>query len=900
MKKNRLIIWNIAAIAAMFLVLSCASDPSDAGKNIAMMATGTMSQEGSDRVQQMASLSDDAANTDTGPVRRRADQTPIPLQNSVIEYEWAEPVRTGEIELFWWNWEGSLALPRAYSVSWWNGSEFVPVTGAAGLGLVVGQYNTTTFDEVETTRLRLDVEAAQQIRQSLLEWRVFQAPDARNLTPIVSTNGDRTVMLGAETWLSGRITSVSPVSEMEWIKVSGPGDVTFTGGDTSEATAVFSAPGEYTLAFTARKGGRTVDSELAVTVALPPAGERLDVVYTKNYTIDNPLWNDRAKALITQWIPWCISQIEDSSLSTGGLDNFIEAAKALKGQPHATHKGFVFSNAWVHQTIESMCIALMVDPRGDREMIAAQSHMKSTLERWIPIVLAAQESDGYLHTAYTLRDTDRWQHRWQPSQRPAHEGYVAGYFIESAINHYTMTDGADLRLYNAAKRLADCWVANIGPEEGKTVWWDEHQEMEQALVRFGRFVNDMEGGGNGDRYIALAKFLLDSRSGGNEYSQSHVVPTRQYEAVGHAVRAVYTYSAMSDIAAETRDPDYQGAVMSIWDNLVNKKYYVTGGVGSGDTSEGFGVNYALRNDAYCESCSSCGLVFFQHKLNLAYHDASYVDQYEETMYNALLGSMSMDGRTFWYQNPLTDVVDRYGWHNCPCCVGNIPRTLLMIPTWTYVTSPTGIYVNMFIGSTINVERAVGTDVEMVQKTDYPWSGRVSITVNPSEDKEFTLYVRVPDRKTSELYDSTPAVSGLLSLSVNGRTVEPVVDRGYAAIKRTWRKGDTVDFELPMEVQRVTADERIEADRGKVALRYGPMIYNFEEVDNGSAINEGSLGGGALRAEWDPSMMGGMMVIRGSWADGKPMTAIPNYARMNRNPPRDPAVRTPRSNVWVGR
>ncbi len=234
---------------------------------------------------------------------------------------------------------------------------------------------------------------------------------------------------------------------------------------------------------------------------------------------------------------------------------------------------------------------------------------------------------------------------------------MAGYFIESAINHYTMTDGADLRLYNAAKKLADCWVANIGPGEGQTVWWDEHQEMEQALVRFGRFVNDMEGAGKGDSYIALAKFLLDSRSGGNEYSQSHVPPTQQYEAVGHAVRAVYTYSAMSDIAAETRDPEYQSAVMSLWDNMVNKKYYVTGGVGSGDTSEGFGENYALRNDAYCESCSSCGLVFFQHKLNLAYHDASYVDQYEETMYNALLCSMSMDGRTFWYQNPLTAVVD---------------------------------------------------------------------------------------------------------------------------------------------------------------------------------------------------------------------------------------------------
>ena len=187
----------------------------------------------------------------------------------------------------------------------------------------------------------------------------------------------------------------------------------------------------------------------------------------------------------------------------------------------------------------------------------------------------------------------------------------------------------------AAKKLADCWVANIGP--GKKEWFDGHQEMEQALVRFGRFVNDQEGNRRGDAYIALAKFLLDSRRGGSEYDQSHLPPGQQYEAVGHAVRATYFYSGMADIAAETHDRDYQSAVISLWDNMVNKKYYLTGGIGSGETSEGFGPNYSLRNEAYCETCSSCGLVFFQYKLNLAYHDAKYADLYEQTMYNALLG-----------------------------------------------------------------------------------------------------------------------------------------------------------------------------------------------------------------------------------------------------------------------
>jgi DUF1680 family protein len=241
--------------------------------------------------------------------------------------------------------------------------------------------------------------------------------------------------------------------------------------------------------------------------------------------------------------------------------------------------------------------------------------------------------------------------------------------------------------------------------------------MEQALVRFGRFVNDMEGGGKGQKYVELAKFLLDSRYNAavnlardrQEYDQSHLPVIQQYEAVGHAVRAVYTYSGMADVAVETHDPDYQSAVKSIWDNIVNKKYYVTGGVGSGETSEGFGGNYSLRNGAYCESCSSCGEIFFQWKMNLAYHDARYLDLYEETMYNALLGSTDLEGVNFFYTNPLDANEPRTPWHVCPCCVGNIPRTLLMLPTWVYAKSAGGVYVNLFVGSTITVENG-RTDV----------------------------------------------------------------------------------------------------------------------------------------------------------------------------------------------
>lgn len=799
-----------------------------------------------------------------------------------VQYDWSQPISTKQIEVYWWDDRQGVRLPKACRLKYWDGKEFVPVKNASGLGVAGDTFNSTTFDEVATAKLRLEMDSDAEFSTGVLEWRVYDSGKSPAFPPSAVAGIDRSVMLSGKTYLAGTVRSLKTGAEgasTAWSKASGPGEVAFADAKALETTATFSAPGDYVLKLTATESGLSGSSTLNVAVVTPPPADRLDVVYTKRYQIDSPLWNERAKALIVNWIPHCIDYINRTNLTQGqgGIDNFVEAAKALRGEPHGRHKGYVFANAWVHQTVESMSIALMVDPRGDAEIIKAQELMKATLEDWIPKILAAQEPDGYLQTAYTLADRQRWSERWSPRNRGDHEGYVAGYFIESAINHYTLTEGKDKRLYNAAKKLADCWVANLGP--GKKDWYDGHQEMEQALVRFGRFVNDMEGGGRGDSYVQLARFLLDCRKNGSEYDQSHVPVQQQYEAVGHAVRATYSYSAMADVAAETHDVDYQSAVMSLWDNMVNRKYYVTGGIGSGETSEGFGPNYSLRNNAYCESCSSCGLIFFQYKMNLAYHDAKYADLYEETMYNALLGSMDLAGKNFYYDNALVGGRPRYPWHACPCCVGNIPRTLLMVPTWTYVKGADGLYVNLFIGSTINVEKVAGTDVQMVQKTDYPWSGDVTLTVNPKEAKEFTVYVRVPNRATSRIYTTTPAVEGLKSLRVNGETVTPKVVNGYAAVRRQWKKGDRIEFSLPMEVQRIKADERVVADRGRVALRYGPLIYNVEQADQPNVDQR--IGAAPLVTAWRPDLLGGVLTIKGQWADGSPLLAIPNYARNNR-------------------
>lgn len=857
---------------------------------IAEVTSNTRASEG-----RLSAVNDDKAPLDAAtrgngfyPVWPHAA---IDGKTSWLQYEWPKAVRFDHVSLMWAidaqrkiAFEGSgfagFTAPASYRFLFWNGAEFEPVKNAHSAEIKAAEFSETHFDAVTTNRLRIEVDPGAR-GAALLEWRVYSCGSQPLLPALVHAGLDRSVVLDAATYLHGEATWLRGARQngVHWSKKSGPGAVQFDDASSAVTTARFAEPGEYVLQLAA-EGVAPGEAVVHVKVVDTPPSERLDVVYTQPYAISSSFWKARTKALIVNWIPHCIRMCERTDIprmrGDGGIDNFIEAAKANRGEAHGEHKGFVFSNAWVHQTVESMCIALMIDAEGDSEILSAQKMMHATLERWIPIILAAQMSDGYLQTAYTLADRKEWPERWSADHRGNHEGYVSGYFIESAINHYTLTNGRDLRLYEAAKRLADCWVAHLGP--GKKAWFDGHQEMEQALVRFGRFVNDVEGNHRGDAYIALAKFLLDSRLGGSEYDQSHLPPGQQYEAVGHAVRAMYFYSGMADVAAETKDRDYQSAVISLWDNMVNRKYYVTGGIGSGETSEGFGPNYSLRNEAYCESCSSCGLIFFQYKLNLAYHDARYADLYEETIYNALLGSTDLAGTSFCYTNPLVNT-ERARWHFCPCCVANIARTLLMIPTWSYARSKEALYVNLYVGSRVQVGNVAGANVEVVQESNYPWDGRVSVIVNPSRAQRFKLHLRIPQRQTSALYENTPALKPPVLLKVNGVAEKIVLEKGYAVLERVWQSGDKVELELPMAVQVIRADERIEADRGRVALRYGPMVYCVESADNARIDQKIEMT--SLKAEWRGDLLGGVMALCGQWQDGSPLTAIPYYARMNR-------------------
>jgi uncharacterized protein len=800
-----------------------------------------------------------------------------------VQYQWSQPISTNKIEVYWFDDQRGVRLPKSCRLKYWNGTSFVALPGATGLGLAKNEFNATTFPEITTSKLRLEFDGDGTFSTGILEWRVYDSGASPNFAPTVRAGADRVVVLNGQAYLSGTVTDdgkPKAATAVRWSKQSGPGEVTFIDPDLAATAAQFSAVGTYTLRLTADDGElRSLDT-LTVTVDPPPPSLHLEPVPTTAYRITSPFWKARTKGLIVNWIPHCVRKIEDPHLPEGGIENFVQAARKLAGHSDAKHIGPVFANGWVYNTLESMCLALLVDPQGDPEILAAQAAMRKTVDDWIPKILAAQEPDGYLHTMYTIQGRKRWSNKFD------HEGYQAGYFIEAAIAHSILTDGKDPRMYDAAKRLADLWCAKIGPAP-KMAWYDGHQALELALVRLARFVEQKEGPGRGRKYVDLAKFLLDSRKGGEEYDQSHLPVTRQYEAVGHAVRAAYSYSAAADIAMESGDIDYHSAVKSIWSNLVNRKYYVTGGLGSGETSEGFGKDYSLPNQAYCESCADCGELFFQHRMGLAYQDARYADLAEETLYNAILGSIDLEAKNFTYTNALDSDERRYPWHPCPCCVGNIPRVLLSLPTWMYAKAPDGLFVNLFIGSEVAVDDVAGTRVQLVQTTDYPWSGKVSILVNPAEAKRFSVRIRVPNRNVSQLYTASPDCKGIASLRVNGAPETPTIDKGYLVLRRTWQRGDKIDLVIPLMPQRVKASNRVVAARGRVALRYGPLVYNIESVDQD--VNSVLGPASALSTEWRNDLLGGVMVITGAYANGTAMMAVPNYTRLNRGG---------RSIVWI--
>jgi DUF1680 family protein len=588
-------------------------------------------------------------------------------------------------------------------------------------------------------------------------------------------------------------------------------------------------------------------------------------------------WKDQAKRITEKWLPHCVRQMEAGGRGQELL-NLVATARLNRGEdPDWTYTGAPWSDAYVYNTVEAICLSLAVDSVGDEALSEAQNFLRAKLEEWIPIILAAQSQDGYIHSFHVLNQHERYSNvSW-------HEFYVMGYFLEMGVAHYRMTDGEDRRLFDAAVKCADHLCATFGSPPKRT-WKNGHAGLEYALCRLGRLVNEVDGGQSGDKYIALAKYFLDHQHEGphsNAYNQSDMPAIQMRDASGHAVRATYFYTAMADMAAiETEENGpYRQAVDRLWESAIERKHYITGGVGASHQGEAFDADYLLPNDGYCESCAGCGLSFWSDRMHRLHGDAHYRDVQERVLYNNILGALELTGENFFYQNPLESDAARYPWHGCPCCVGNIPRTLLGIKDAMFSTNPAGdaLYLSHFVDCDVTISDLGGTSVRIRQKTSYPWGGKASLTLHPKQPATFSVHVRIPNRTESSLYTAAPDLGSSYELRVNGKKQTSAAERGYAAVTRRWKDGDRIELTLPMEIQRVRCDARVRSNRGRVALQRGPLVYNVEDIDHDQPAADLVLPPSApLTSNFAGDLLGGVMVIE---APG--FLAIPNYARLNR-------------------
>jgi uncharacterized protein len=605
-----------------------------------------------------------------------------------------------------------------------------------------------------------------------------------------------------------------------------------------------------------------------------------EVDFTDNF------WKTRLETNRDVTIPANFKKCEE----TGRIDNFLKAAKKMDGP----HTGLFFNDSDIYKVIEGACYSLNLYPDND---IFTRSEVEAYLDKLIQIIADAQEEDGYLYTARTIdpnavKAEREGLTRWS-NLRVNHELYNLGHMYEAAVAHYQATGKRNF--LDVAIKSADLVDSVFG--EGKKHDVPGHQEIEMGLVKLYRVTGE-------ERYLKLAKFFLDGRghhNGRSEYravvdvlgyAQDHLPVTEQKEAVGHSVRAVYMYAGMADVAALTGDKDYIKALDALWENVVSKKMYLTGGLGAKHHGEAFGENYELPNSsAYNETCAAIAGIFWYQRMFLLHGDAKYIDVLERTLYNGFLSGISVAGNTFFYANPLASdgkwkfnvnvAATRSPWFECSCCPPNIARLLASLPGYVYATKADTLYVNLFVAGTGQAEVA-GTKVTLQQETNYPWDGNIKITVNPQEAKEFSLAVRIPgwaqnQPVPSDLYRYLEASDEKVTLKINGQSLEFTADKGYATIKRTWHEGDVLELHLPVPIRRVLSHENVKDNLGRVAVERGPIVYCAEAIDNGGHALDLHLADNAeLSAHQEKDLLGGITIIKGGG-----LTLIPYYAWSHR-------------------
>lgn len=585
--------------------------------------------------------------------------------------------------------------------------------------------------------------------------------------------------------------------------------------------------------------GKTAENTASYQVSQVP--------FTDVKIAENSFWGDRLKAAREVTIPLAFSKCETENR----YRNFELAAHP---SPENRPTAFPFDDTDVYKTIEGASYILQTYP--DKKL---ESYIDSVLD----IVAAAQEPDGYLYTARTMNPEHphSWSgsERWQEVEGGSHEFYNLGHMVDAACAHYQATGST--KFLDIAKKYADCIIREIGPGEGQKTVVPGHQIAEMALARLYLLTGEK-------KYLDQAKYFLDYRGKTavkNQYSQSDLPVVDQREAWGHAVRAGYMYAGMADVASLTGDKDYVNAIDSIWKNIVTRKYYITGGVGSRHDGEAFGADYELPNKtAYNETCAAIAQVYLNQRMFMLHGDAKYIDCLERTLYNGVISGMSVDGGKFFYPNPLSaDSVYRFNsgrtmtrqpWFGCACCPSNLCRFIPSVPGYVYGVKDHDIYVNLFAENSAEV-LLDGKAVKVSQKTDYPWNGDVTIKVDGNDAGRFTMKVRIPGWVRNEvvpgdLYEYADGLTPSWSVAVNGKQekVKVGVD-GYVALSRIWKPGDVISVHFDMPVRTVVANENVADDRGKVAIERGPLVYCAEWADNsGKDVHNTPVGGSTFKVD----------------------------------------------------
>jgi uncharacterized protein len=600
--------------------------------------------------------------------------------------------------------------------------------------------------------------------------------------------------------------------------------------------------------------------------------------------INDQFWAPKIETNRTVSIPSAFHQCEIN----GRMDNFALAGGLIKGE----HKGdFPFDDTDVYKIIEGASYTLAV--KYDKKL-------DTYLDSVITLIAAAQEPDGYLTTCVTNK-CERlrpWYGKGRWDRINSHELYNSGHLYEAATAHFLATGKRNL--LDVAVKNADMIDKVFGPGEGQKKVPSGHPIVEMALVKLYRVTGE-------ERYLKLAKFFIDETGKGtdghklSEYSQDHKPIANQDEAVGHAVRLGYLYSGVTDMASLLNDTILMKASQRVWDNVVSKKLYITGGIGSRSQGEGFGGNYELNNmTAYCETCASIANVYWNYRLFLNDADSRYYDVLERVLYNGVISGVSLSGDKFFYDNPLESnhTHERAPWFGCACCPGNVTRFMASIPGYVYTTSENTILVNLFVGNEAKIAMKADT-VCLSQTTEYPWKGEVVINVNDPGKSDFNLMVRVPgwannQAVPSDLYKFSGEKSAPVEFKINGKKTNPKVVNGYAVFTKRWKKGDKIEVNLPMLVNKIVANDLVPADRGKVAYQRGPVVYCFEDKDNnnGWMFNTFIPETVQPKVEFEKDLLGGVetFTINGFEVDSNginqtlepvSLKAIPYYAWNNR-------------------